>query len=417
MKIFLLLLLFLLPSQALEYQPDLAQKTFLRVWTKVNTTFYESSFNDTDWQSLKSTYHAKVKKAQNWQELRLILNQMLGELKLSHFGVYKNPNEVANHEPQGGTYLGIHLRLIDQTPIIYDVVKDSPAHRAGLKPGMILTAFENEPIAKLIEELELSPESSPNIRLDVTRSLLNKISTPPDGKTTLKTAHSEEIFDFKPGFYRGELGRLFDDSYPLSFETRLLKEDQHIRLISFDLFLPKIMARLNKAIAQAHEEKAKGLIIDLRGNLGGLGIMATGLIGRLIDSELDLGDMNNTSGNFPFHAFPQEGAYLGPIVVLVDSFSASTSEIFAAALQEHKRARIIGRPTAAAVLPSITETLPNGDRFQYAVGDFITAIHKTPLEGKGVTPDQLITLDPALLRAGTDPDLQAAVKWLKTQQK
>ena len=144
--------------------------------------------------------------------------------------------------------------------------------------------------------------------------------------------------------------------------------------------------------------------------------MATGLVGRLIDKELDLGDMNNPSGNLPFHAFPQENAYLGPVAVLVDTFSASTSEIFAAALQEHKRARIIGRPTMAAVLPSMIDKLSNGDRLQYAIGDFVTAVNKVHLEGRGVTPDELIPINPAAMREGRDPDLEAALRWLKTQK-
>ena len=201
----------------------------------------------------------------------------------------------------------------------------------------------------------------------------------------------------------------------MSFETRLTGADNNIRVIAFDVFLPQLMVRINQAIAKAHSEKAAGLIIDLRGNPGGIGFMANGIIGRLVSEELDLGDMNNTAGNIPFHAFPQKGAYLGPIAVLVDSFSASTSEIFAAALQEHQRARIFGRSTTAAVLPSVIEKLPNGDNFQYAVGDFVTALKKVHLEGKGVLPDEVIPLNTTLLLEGKDPDLEAALSWLKTQ--
>ncbi len=412
----LLLLFLLLPLHAREHSPELAEKTFLHVWNKVNDSFYEETFNGVDWDQVKTTYETRVKKAKSSKELRTILNEMLNELKLSHFGISKTFGEDDEATNLSGDHLGIEIRLIEGKVVIFEVEKKSAAKRAGLKPGMILTSFEDEPMAQIIDELELTPDSTRLSRLIATRSLLEKLSSPPDGKTTLKTAHSTNTFDFKPGFYQGERGRMGNEtSLPFSFKTRLLGKDKKVRLIAFDMFLPQLMLRLNKAIAQAQSEKASGLIIDLRGNPGGIGIMATGLIGRLIDKELDLGDMNNTTGNFPFHAFPQEGAYLGPIAVLVDSFSASTSEIFAAALQEHNRARIFGRPTAAAVLPSYIEELPNGDLFQYAIGDFVTALKKTKLEGKGVTPDEIITLDPALLRAGTDPDLKAALKWLKKQ--
>lgn len=416
MKFFLIFLLCQLSCHARDYSPELAEKTFLYVWNKVNDSFYEETFNGVDWDQIKKTYENRVKKAKSNKELRTILNEMLSELKLSHFGISKKPNSDDVKFSLSGNHLGIEIRLIDQKVVIFEVEDKSAAKRAGLKPGMILTSFEGEPMTQLIDELELTPNSTRLNRLTATRSLLEKLSTPPDGKTTLQTANSKKTFDFKPGFYRGERGRMGNETdLAVSFETSLVGKDQKVRLIAFDMFLPQLMLRLNKAIAQAESEQASGLIFDLRGNPGGLGIMATGLIGRLIDKDLDLGDMNNTAGNYPFHAFPQEGAYLGPVAVLIDSFSASTSEIFAAALQEHQRARIFGRPTTAAVLPSYIEELPNGDKFQYAIGDFVTALKKTKLEGKGVIPDEVITLDPALLRAGSDPDLQAALNWLNKQ--
>ena len=416
MKFFLIFLLCQLSCHARDYSPELAEKTFLYVWNKVNDSFYEETFNGVDWDQIKKTYENRVKKAKSNKELRTILNEMLSELKLSHFGISKKPNSDDVKFSLSGNHLGIEIRLIDQKVVIFEVEDKSAAKRAGLTSGMILTSFEGEPMAQLIDELELTPNSTRLSRLSATRSLLEKLSTPPDGKTTLQTANSEKTFDFKPGFYRGERGRMGNETdLAVSFETSLVGKSQKVRLIAFDMFLPQLMLRLNKAIAQAESEQASGLIFDLRGNPGGLGIMATGLIGRLIDKDLDLGDMNNTAGNYPFHAFPQEGAYLGPVAVLVDSFSASTSEIFAAALQEHQRARIFGRPTTAAVLPSYIEELPNGDKFQYAIGDFVTALKKTKLEGKGVIPDEVITLDPALLRAGSDPDLQAALNWLNKQ--
>ena len=414
MRFLLLFLLLQVPGFSRDYNQDLAQETFLHVWNKVNVSFYEESFNGVDWEKVKAKYEGKVAKAQSDKELRLILNQMLGELKLSHFGVSRGGNQVV--VKKGGSYLGLELRMAKQQIFIFEVEQDSPADQAGLTPGMVLTSFEGDPMTELIEDLELTPDSTPLQRLVAIRSLLEKISAPLDGKTTLGIASSKRIFDFKPGFYKGERGRMgSSDQIPVSFETRLTGADNNIRVIAFDVFLPQLMVRINEAIAKAHSEKAAGLIIDLRGNPGGIGFMANGIIGRLVSEELDLGDMNNTAGNIPFHAFPQKGAYLGPIAVLVASFSASTSEIFAAALQEHQRARIFGRSTTAAVLPSVIEKLPNGDNFQYAVGDFVTALKKVHLEGKGVLPDEVIPLNTTLLLEGKDPDLEAALSWLKTQ--
>jgi carboxyl-terminal processing protease len=103
----------------------------------------------------------------------------------------------------------------------------------------------------------------------------------------------------------------------------------------------------------------------------------------------------------------------GPIVVLVDGLSASTSELFAAGLQELGRVTVVGTTSAGMSLPSIIETLPDGDLLQ-----FVTADLHTPggarLEGVGVVPDVVVPWDEASLLAGTDPQLDAALSHLLT---
>ena len=83
---------------------------------------------------------------------------------------------------------------------------------------------------------------------------------------------------------------------------------------------------------------------------------------------------------------PRLTTFAGPLAILVDGTSASTSEIMAEGLKDLGRARIFGTRTAAAALPSVFERLPNGDGFQYAIANYISEGGK-PLEGLGVTPD------------------------------
>lgn len=405
-----------LPLSGRKLSPDLARETFLSVWGKVDVSFYDRSFGGLDWDAIKDKYEDQAEAAESNIELRKVLNAMLDELGRSHFAVF-GWDDVEEATRTESTYLGLEIRYREGGLMVMEVAPNSPAALAGMKTGMEISEVEEEPVARILKRVSLDPESSALVIYKALQKISQEMSAPEDGKITFKITKNDEIFDFPPGEYEGEHGSMgLEGRYPMSFETRLLPGESKIRLIDFDIFLPALMPRLVQAVAQARSENADGLIIDLRGNLGGLGIMATGLIGRLIDKELDLGDMNNPSGNLPFHAFPQENAYLGPVVVLVDSFSASTSEIFAAALQEHKRARIIGRPTLAAVLPSTIDKLPNGDRLQYAIGDFVTAVGKVHLEGRGVTPDEIIPLEPESLLAGKDPDLEAALRWLGTQK-
>ena len=113
-----------------------------------------------------------------------------------------------------------------------------------------------------------------------------------------------------------------------------------------------------------------GLIIDLRGNPGGIGGMAMGMAGFLVDKPNQrLGTMYLRDSTLNFVVNPRADVFSGPVAVLVDGCSASTSEIFAGGLKDLGRARVFGTHTAAAALPSAFERLPNGDGFQYARGE------------------------------------------------
>ena len=106
-------------------------------------------------------------------------------------------------------------------------------------------------------------------------------------------------------------------------------------------------------------------------------------------------------------------AFDGPLAVLVDGMSGSTSEILAGGLHDLHRARIFGTRTMGACLPSVFERLANGDGFQYAFANYVSAGGE-PLEGRGVTPDEVVTPDRAALLAGRDPILEAAVRWIRS---
>jgi carboxyl-terminal processing protease len=122
--------------------------------------------------------------------------------------------------------------------------------------------------------------------------------------------------------------------------------------------------------------------------------------------------MRSRTETLHFVVNPQAQRYTGKVAILIDELSASTSEIFAGGLQDLRRARVFGRRSPGAALPSVIEQLPNGDRYQYAISDYVSASGKA-LEGQGVTPDVPVALDLKALRAGKDPDIVAATRWIK----
>lgn len=142
--------------------------------------------------------------------------------------------------------------------------------------------------------------------------------------------------------------------------------------------------------------------------------MAPGIAGVLKKEQSSLGTMHMRSGYQNFAVFPQENPYLGPVVILTDGGSASTSEIFAGGMQEIGRAVVVGERTAGAALPSIFQKLPTGALFQYAIADFKTP-KGTLIEGRGVAPNVEVKLTRRSLLDGRDIQLDAAIEQIQKQ--
>jgi len=108
--------------------------------------------------------------------------------------------------------------------------------------------------------------------------------------------------------------------------------------------------------------------------------------------------------------------YAGPVAILVDSMTGSASECFAGGLQSLGRARVFGQTSMGQALPAFFDKLPNGDVLIHATGDFVTS-DGTRLEGRGVIPDEPVTIDRRDLLAGRDATLARALDWIDRQRR
>ena len=146
--------------------------------------------------------------------------------------------------------------------------------------------------------------------------------------------------------------------------------------------------------------------------------MSTGVAGHFIDSALTLGTMIQRGSIQRYIVNPQRvdrhmqrvQPYAGPLALVVDELSISTTEIFAAGLQELGRARVFGVQTAGESLPSVAERLPDGDILYHAVANFLSPKGRA-VEGAGVRPDVVVPVTRSALLKGSDPALDAAIAW------
>jgi carboxyl-terminal processing protease len=205
------------------------------------------------------------------------------------------------------------------------------------------------------------------------------------------------------------------------FGARTVSHDGlSIGVLWFNVWMVPVMAKFDSAVDRMRG--GAGMIVDLRGNPGGVGAMSMGLAGHFVDTTSTFGTLNMRSAKMTYKVNPRRSTpsgarvtpFAGPVAILMDEMSGSTSEVFAGGMQSLKRVRVFGSKSMGAVLPAQTTKLPNGDILYHAIADFLTA-DGTLLEGRGVIPDEQVTVKRADLLAGQDPVLEAALRWIAAE--
>jgi carboxyl-terminal processing protease len=398
------------------------QQTFEQVWNTVNEKHFDPTFGGVDWKAVRAKYEPRVSRVKTNAELYRLLEEMLGELKQSHFHIIPIESFVegdTKEEDKSGI-VGLELCIVEGRAIITRVEQDSPAARAGLRPGFSIEAIGNQSVTKSLARIKqaltkrsLSQDGSDFI---AAKLLAIQLSGPEGTSVRVSFTDAKNRIKFAT-LKRAPDAREFSPQFgnfpprPMEFESRRLANG--IGYIRFNIWVMPQFEKVRAAIRREMKD-APGIIFDARDNPGGIGALAAGVAGHLFQKEASLGKMQMRSGFLSFPVFPQPQSYAGPIVVLIDYGSASTSEIFAAGLQESGRAKIVGQRSHGAALPSFFERLPLPAIFQYAIADY-----RTPkgvlVEGRGVTPDVEVKLTRADLLAGRDTQLEAAISLLQKQ--
>ncbi|HVF89512.1 MAG TPA: S41 family peptidase [Blastocatellia bacterium] len=402
-----------LPASARDGSGDRRQEAFDIVWRTVKEKHFDPTFGGVDWDKVRERYAPRVTSVASDQELYALLQQMLGELGQSHFNIIPPEAIVENaSEPPTGT-TGISVKYINNQLVITHVVEGSPAAAAGLRQGFVIKQVGDTPAEQIADRLREIKQSPAIKELMINRLALARIDGKPDSGVRLvyldERNRTKEVTVTREK-RKGEMSQAMGNFPPqyMEFESRRLEGG--IGYVRFNIFVMPLLDRIRAAIREMSD--APGIIIDLRGNPGGVGAMSSGIVGVLETRQVSLGTMKMRTGQVNFMVFPQKNAYAGPVAVLIDSGSASTSEIFASGIQEIGRAVIVGERSAGAALPSVFQKLPTGAIFQYAIGDFKSP-RGTLIEGHGVIPDVEVKLSRSELLKGSDPQIDAAIKQIK----
>ncbi|MDQ8029695.1 MAG: S41 family peptidase [Brevundimonas sp.] len=362
------------------------QKVFDSVWSEVRTQYYDPELHGVDWTAARRTYRPQALAATDDRALYLVLDQMLNLLDDDHAGA-ASPAVARRQDAQRTrrAAIGVTLRPDPEHPGDYrieTVRRGSPAEAAGVAEGWRLN----------IAQGGWSPEQ------DVVAGRALNL-------TFIDEAEERRVLSVTPAVMEPQPAFVADRSRP---GVVVLRVD------GFDAGLGRWMGAELAGLSPD-----TGVVLDLRGNPGGRLMEADAVLSCFLPRDQVWATRTLRSGR---QVDLSTGGGCGDldqpvpndVAVLVDSDSRSAAELTPAALQEARRAVVIGERTAGAVLISQDTRLPDGGRLTLSRSDFVTS-GGVRLEKRGVTPDVEASISREDRREGRDPALDTAIRSLSRE--
>ncbi|MBC7087580.1 MAG: S41 family peptidase [Tissierellales bacterium] len=363
----------------------------------------------TEYKILKEVYENNKKVVQvrraidelylrDFDENDLLEGQLKGMVNALNdpYSVYmtKDEYERFNTETEG-EYGGIGIIVTpgdDNLITVVSPIEDTPAEKAGIQTGdKIIRVDGKEYFAENMDEAVKVMRGEPNT--DVVLTILRKDKS---GETiTFDVEITRKIIKL------------------ISVKSELLDDDiGYIRITSFDM---NTADDFKKQLKDLERNNAKGLIIDLRNNPGGLLNVCADVADELLDKGVIV-YTEDKNGNREY-LYSDSNMTKLPIVVLVNEGSASASEILAGAIKDHQRGVLVGTTTFGKGVVQRLRDFPDGSGLKITVSEYFTP-NGINIHGIGITPDVVVELNEEVEEIGignleNDNQLQKAIEVLK----
>ncbi|WP_223477406.1 S41 family peptidase [Oricola indica] len=302
------------------------------------------------------------------EDKELIENAINGMLaSLDPHSSFMNAEDAADMRTQTkGEYggLGIEVTMEDELVKVITPMFDTPAEKAGVLAGDLIAKIDGEEVRGLTLEQAVDKMRGP-VNAPIELTILREGADKPLEITVIR-----DVIKVQAVRYRAE-----DDI-------------GYLRVMSFtEQTFDNLQNGIEKLTEEIGEDKLKGFVLDLRLNPGGLLDQAI----NVSDAFLDKGLIVSTRGRDDrdtrrYSARPGDLTGGKPLVVLINGGSASASEIVAGALQDHRRATVLGSRSFGK--GSVQTIIPLGESGALRL---TTALYYTPagvsIQGKGITPD------------------------------
>jgi len=389
------------------------KEVFEKIWKDIRDHYYDPSFNGVNWDEVHARYVPLVEAARNDQDFYTLMSGMTGELHDAHTR-FSSPEQWKNYKKQQGVTAGFNVEDLDGKTVVTSVRPDSSAARAGVEPGMVVVSVDGNPIEDRVAEIEKSRPTSSSER--ATRMFVygRMFAGTPDSAVKLGLQRADG------SSFEATITRQTYSVAPDVATDVLPSGNAYIR---FDGFQPPITKEFRQALERFRN--SRGIVIDLRRNGGGDLSVLLPIASYFFDKKTLFAKDSTRSGKplsefagifkLPLELYVGRSGdqiYSGPVVILVDARSASSSEVFAAGMQDSQRAKIVGSQSCGCVLGiakpremkgggvlEMSEVLwfsPNGRR----------------LEGTGIIPDKTVIPTLTDVQNKRDPALAEADRTL-----
>ncbi|MBE7712499.1 MAG: S41 family peptidase [Cyanobacteria bacterium SIG26] len=353
-----------------------AQKLFDYTWQTIKNEYYDPNFNDQYWLRWKNHYRGKIKTE---ADAKVAIDSMLTSLNDPYSRFLTKEEFAQQNSTITSKISGIGVNIINNSGKIKinSVMENTPAQFADLKVNDILISIDG----KKVSGLSLS-------------EVANLVKGPINTFVTIDILRNNKIITKK--IIRKEI----------TIKTVKSSIDKNIGYIQITSFISN--STPNEILeALENTTNTKGLIIDLRGNTGGLLPNAIFASNLFIHKGKIVSIVGRNGLNYDVMAQDTNVNIDKPIIILVDGASASASEIFSGAMKDYHKAKLLGTKTFGKGMVQKVIPMPNETGINLTIAKYLTP-NGNDINKHGIKPDITVYLDKTDILQKKDSQLESA---------
>lgn len=311
-------------------------------------------------QELRSNYVEEVDESRLWERLT-----RCATAQLDPYSYFLNPEQKTRHDR--GTRFGLSISrppgVTKGPPLVVALQEDGPAQRAGLKLGMPVDAIEGRSTRRLRKQSDLD------------------LLLMPAGRASLRLRSGKRPFTLEID-EKSEKHKAIVESQEFSCGS---KRCLYLKVAAF---VPGVTRDLRRLLHDKGRSNWGGVALDLRNNPGGEIAQAVAVADLFLGSGV-ITRLRGRGGKLrrEIRASAEQSLPASvPLVVMIDGYSASAAELLTAALQDHRRALVVGEPSFGKGSVQAMHHFSNGALLRYSSARYFSP-HDHAIDGRGVRPD------------------------------